>query len=251
MFKLNKKESKMIMNFVNDLKVTELKIRGNNYFIKPDGSLKEVIGYYCAKYLGFYCVEYFSVFLKHKQYSISRDIHELYPFVLASDFIKNEYDLLEILDSVRNSKYYNEDLILDILKMYIFDILFLNDDRNKTNWGVILKNNNYCLILFDHSNIFSILKGPIIQYVSKVENHLSLQDSVIKDLETFLNDCPLEYYEKLLDFIYKANISAIKRIFRDIENLYHISLDSFYLELYEQNYTKILEMLNKKRGIIR
>lgn len=254
MFRLNKKESKRLVGLVSYLGVTELKIKGNNYFIKPDDNLKEVIGYYLAKSLGLNCIEYFSIKVGNKRYSISRDINELCPFVIAETLVKECFELPIILEIFDEIGLANNDLIKDILKMYIYDLLFLNEDRHSGNWGLVKEKEIYKLILYDNQNLFTVLYPPFIRFNNalfkkNVDRSVITFNNVYKDLDEFLKWCPCEYKEDIYKMIEQASISNIERIFSSIERKYDIKINSEFLVIYSEHYKKVLDVMNRNRGL--
>jgi len=250
MIKLDKKKSHEIVENCSLGIVKSYNIEGCNYYVKSDDDLKEVIGFYLATYLELNSIEYVGIKIKGHFYSFSRDINELYDFKEANRYYipLAACELLKIIDCISKVSN-NPNLTIDILKMYVFDILFLNDDRHACNWGLINENE---LVLFDNFNIFSIYNPPYINYNHELfisNNKIRLCNSIYSDFEEFLNNCDEEILEIIYKMVNKASLENIKAIFELIEKKYQIKINDRFIRIYEPHYKKILEIINRKRGI--
>ena len=136
MFKLNKKISKDILRATNRIHVGRICVSGLNYFVKPDQELKEVIGYYLSKLLDLSCAKYFSLKVNNKNYTVSLDLNYRFDFVLAHEFSLNGLEFTEILETLHPYPFFDEFFEKDMIRMYLYDILFMNDDRHDRNWGL-------------------------------------------------------------------------------------------------------------------
>lgn len=99
---------------------------------------KELLGYELAKLFNLFCPKYELIKLENNYYSLSEDINKYGKFVTANSIVTYEdvtTSLYEIWNSLE-SKYSNTpELMGDLIKIYIFDMLFLNYDRSVDNWG--------------------------------------------------------------------------------------------------------------------
>jgi len=249
MIVLDKNKSQEIVENCSLGIVSSYYIDGCNYYVKKDEDLKEIIGYYLATFLGLKSIEYKSINIKDHNYSFSRDIRELYKFQEAKYLIGSQQHLSAMIQRLIDEDINNPVLYQNIVKMYVFDILFLNDDRHAKNWGLINKTD---LILFDNFNIFSIYNPPYISYNPELfigNNKIELYNNLYKDFEEFLNSCDECMLEIVFNMVDKSSLLNIKALFEHIEKEYNILLDERFLKIYEPHYTKILDIVNRKRGI--
>ena len=246
MFKVNKQISKEIIRTTNSIHVGEMNISGLNYFVKPDDEFKEIIGYHFAKMLDLDCVKYQSIKVNHKNYVVSKDLKEQSKFMLAHFFSFNGMELNEILDALRSFPFFNENLEKDVMKMYLYDILFMNDDRHDRNWGLkFLKEAR--LVLLDNGNIFRIYGRPYIRYDQSFYFDEDNHTAWAQDFLAFYESLSDENQEMITELTLKANGNRVKAIFSMIEHQYKTSINPKFLKIYEDHYEQIKNIIRNSR----
>lgn len=254
MFKVDKKLSNQIIALTKTARCNSLYISGNNYFVKKDENLKEYLGYKLAKLCGLKCIEYNVININDTFYIISRDINETMTFTSAHPLIGAYHELSLIINDLKKLPYTTSNTIQDLLKMYLFDLLFLNGDRHNRNWGLININGEYRVLIFDNENIFSLLFLPYIcfnldNFSNPNKNYTS---RICDDLSAFLKKCPKEYLEELYKIIDKSEPSNVSAIINSIETINNTKLNPRFLPTYTTHYNKIkdvvLEHITERRA---
>ena len=134
--------------------------------------------------------------------------------------------------------------------MYLYDILFLNYDRDNRNWGFIKENNKYRLIIFDNQGIFSIFAPPFINYNPELfKNNKGFFISFIyQDFEQFLDYCPDEYLGEIEKIINSVSYENINLLFLNLEKELDIKINPTFLMIYKDHYKRINDII-KNRGV--
>ena len=88
--------------------------------------------------------------------------------------------------------------MLDIVKIYIYDILFGSSDRHASNWGIYFTNTTRKVTIIDNEFLFDNLEGIISSYFSKedyyeIDKISSYEDFERKEFNNFLNDSSEEF----------------------------------------------------------
>lgn len=246
MFKLNERISKDIVHATKFVHVGEIQVSGAHYYVKPDQDLKEVIGYYLARMFDLSCAKYFSVRVKNKNYSVSLDLKYKKDFNLASSFSVNGLAWPEILDMFQKVSILNESLKKDMIRMYLYDILFMNDDRHDENWGLFVQKQQR-IILLDQGNIFSFGRKPMICFDPLVYVNKNVDEAMGEDFLLFYDSLFEEEKRMVEQYLKKAIPSQIKNVFWKIEEQYGWTIDPLFLSVYEDHYQKIMTLFNEKR----
>lgn len=240
-----------IFEKTNSIHWSTISINGETYYVKPDNEQKEVIGYNLSKLFSLNSATYEGISINRKNYSISRDLSELYDFHLAEEFILDDYSLFDLLRILKEKSFYNIELEFDIIKMFVFDLLFLNDDRRLSNWGIANINGIARIVLLDYSNIFGTTNNPYIKCNPDLYHDNNSPSTIYKDLGFFLKYCPENYVEEVKRLIEQMDIDTIRKIIRSSLseiNEYNVSK---YMRIYEEHYHKISDILNEIRGVQR
>lgn len=246
MFKIDKKMSERIIHTTNRVHIGEINISGINYFVKPDDELKEVIGYYLARLFHLNCAKYRSVKINNKNYSISADLNYHSLFMLAHTFSFDDMELNEIIEALRSLSFFNENLEKDMIRMYLYDILFMNDDRHDRNWGLkFLKEAR--LVLLDNGNIFRIYGRPYIRYDQSFYFDEDNHTAWAQDFLAFYESLSDENQEMITELTLKANGNLVKAIFSMIEHQYKTSINPKFLKIYEDHYEQIKNIIRNSR----
>lgn len=256
---------------------------GNN-FSSLSYAVNELIAYYVLKDLKVISPKYYIVLLNEENeiYSlVSENIKKFGKFYTASEFGLTNLDGI----SLYSIWYYLEEhfvkdlnLYIDIIKMYLFDIFFLNVDRHVSNFGFIMKNDKYYLGVFDNENILVYNDlVPIINSsvegekwsleLKKIQNNINNKEEIkriiINNLNTFINESSSEYlqlFERVYNFL---NPIYFKELLEKIEKenfIYTkngvkaliIPRKDDLIQIYQENYdliTNIWKCYKKERRI--
>lgn len=183
-----------------------------------------------------------------------------------------EHNNLEMLENIimewcnKKGFIYNKQILIDLHKLFIYDLLTLQPDRNPSNYAIAVnkKTKQTRLVYFDNSNMLFCDKKDILKLYE--EGKLSLNDE-IKKLKTFLlfkkedtcfdNKVQIfkKYYElsdlitrkfikRLLSEMTKSNII---KIFENIENEKKLKLPLTFkkiiIEAYDIYHSNLYEII--------
>jgi hypothetical protein len=244
MFKIDKKISAEIIKLTRTIRCNSLVISGSLYYVKKDERLKEYLGYKLAKLCGLNCFKYKVLKINGTFYIISRDINETLSFNSASTLVGAHHEIYLIIEDLKKLPFTTNNTIQDFLKMYLFDMLFINGDRHYRNWGLVEIDNEYRVIIFDNENIFSIFL-PYIRFSNTIFSNTSKSylSRIYEDLREFLKKCPTEYLAELYKMIDKAEIENVTAIIKTIEEENNMQMDPKLLQTFTTHYKKIRDII--------
>lgn len=214
-------------------------LSSGSYLIKADydkTGVNELIGKKLADIMGLVCPRYFLVEVDNDKYLLSEDLNQYGEFISALEICENfkshkkEDKSNEDITISDNSIYsiwnYLEDsfplekskeLMNEIIRMYIFDILFLNSDRDLKNWGILTQTNgNVNIVIFDNELIF--YENTSFPGISLTASLTELYPSVYDDFRIFLKESSSEftslfkyYFDLITPEFFKGLIEQIER----------------------------------------
>jgi len=226
----------------------------------------ELIASELAKDYGIPCAEYDlasinslvgvcskSVFgVEDKFYSIEKILEKEYGFIPLK--YNNLEDIWYAL-SLRYDKNIVEQLMNQIVDLFLFDIMIANSDRNIGNYGIIENKENVSLApLFDNEKILSdscIEYGGYCIAVRREDFFWCYRDLSDDDnfLYTFLRISDSEYIKQVEDKLWVISEENILDVFSRIENKISstipIQIKKKMLEKFANNKYMINEVLNK------
>lgn len=245
-----------------------------SYLVKKDfqnTSINELIGKKLADIMGLTCPRYFIVEIDNEKYLLSEDLNQYGRFTPALDFgekYDDDYESYPLGKLYQDETWYDEDakkilhgnslydvwsflehnypsniskeLMNEILKVYIFDILFLNYDRDARNWGILTGKDHVNIIILDNELIFSKKEEnkddkDDIEDDTKTENGSYLAETVALNVNFKETHSPV--YE---DFKYFLKESSTE----------FISLFKFYFDLITPEFLKgLIEQIEQKGNI--
>ena len=207
---LNEDQKKDLANFNHKFMI----INGIRYYVKEceeNCNLKEIISKRLADLLGIRCASYEVINANGTMYYLSRDLSELgyaRNLTLIGDINNSLYTIWHGLENTfENSK----ELMEELIKIYFFDLLFLNSDRKKHNIVIVSSISNVHLYMIDNSLIFSKMRSELfssmkrydelkniktIDWSNKDKIHLELN---IHNLNYFFNTSSQEFYSTFLE----------------------------------------------------
>lgn len=221
--KLNEKDKQLISNIST---ATNVILNDKSVFVKQTSRYEfEMLGYSLARLLDIKSPSC-TIVQMDNPYVISEDLNTVDKFDLISELttIKSE-SIKDIHNNLYNVK------IEQLIKVYLYDILFQNCDRNKSNYGII-RNDIY---IIDNESIFDLYDIPVLTSSFK---HIITLDvdkvtylNIIKyEISTFLLNFG-EYKYLLKDMIFKISPSKLKCIC-DSLNIKKQTFMSFYIKVY-------------------
>jgi hypothetical protein len=145
-------------------------------------------------------------------------------------------------------------LTIELIKIYLFDILTLNPGRTSNNIWVCYNGFNDMDLLINHNNeAFSSL--PMCG-ISSYNYDLScdvipLVLSPLDDLDYFLSTTYPEYVEILKEMLRILTPERVLSVIEELEeeNKISIPLKEVYLERYRENYNRILDMMFTRKRL--
>lgn len=257
MLKLNEEQR----NYINRLRYGSLKIDDKTYYFKlmNDSSSYglEMVAEELAKLVGIKCAHYECVEINGFNYYLSEDIGKADKFLCAYGIgIKGDslYDIWNVLEKKCPKKV--EYLMRQIVKIYIFDILILNDDRNFGNYGFKVVNGDledvYILdndLSFGYGNVMLSSK---FEYSDRIKEPISIEDVPdymlpysIDDLNYFLKTSSEEFnilFKSMFDILNPDTVSKVleKLSLKNIKAKNKKAL----VDAYRENYELIGKFLN-------
>lgn len=143
------------------------------------------------------------------------------------------------------------DLMQDVTKIYLFDIMFLCSDRHPENLFIVDEQGQKKAYLID--NEFFWKKRPYLSsdYTNQFfTNNIkeNYEELALKDLNSFLSTSSNAYIELFKDMLNKATPEAIKEVLLEVETLINDELiwkDEF-LEEYQIYYEQMQNLLAER-----
>lgn len=193
----------------------------------------ELIGERLAHVFGLKYPKYHLIKIDNEYYCLSEDLNQEGVFVPASTMISlnspysyknitledvteplepklysnNIYDIWTCFAAIYDFKT-TKKLIIDILKIYIFDLLFCNYDRREDNWGIISKNNTPIIVMFDNEYLFSTVDFTSLF----IEKNAITESRLYFEFRAFLNESSSEFLDLFTyyyDFITPEFLNSI------------------------------------------
>ncbi len=202
--------------------VREVYLSSGNYFIKDTWNIKEavneVIGRRLASIFNLKCPDYKVVILDydgdisfksqyHKYYSISEDLlNKNGKFKTARELgilFEENCSLYQIWFKLEKLYGNVSDLMMDIVKVYIYDILFGGSDRHASNWGIYYNDNIRQVAILDNEFLFENQESMISSYFSEddyneINKVNSSEDFKREEFNNFLKDSSEEFINLFL-----------------------------------------------------
>ena len=151
--------------------------------------------------------------------------------------LNNLTDIFCALKSLFDSEY-NSDIQkikYDLVKMFCFDILLRNYDRETPNWGIISKNKEIRLApMFDNESILTGAKFSISMGMDRDNNEVLFTEL----LEKFLSTSDSTFRVTFFDMYDKLTLEALESVFKEVEKGRNITIESNYRSEALNNYNK-------------
>lgn len=238
-----------------------IEVNGINYYFKL--SPKSYRGIEAtveklAKMVGLKCAHYEYVTIGEYDYCLSEDLSDGGMFYTADAlhvYDDSLYGIWEFIDDhFPDRSIY---LMNQIVKIYLFDILIMNSDRNASNYGFKFwgdKDGEFDdIYIFDNELSFEaegVVLSSKFSCSDKLREPTSIKDipagneKIVEELDYFLETSSEEFYNMFLEMY---NILTPEVVEAELKK-YNSKFDIYLMRAYKENY-EIIGKLLKKRGL--
>lgn len=200
---------------------------GSYYVKNTSDGINDLIGARLAKEFNIICPDYYIIKVNGGKYLLSFDLNNLGEFqtfydldVERSDSILTLYDIWDFFEK-RNNYTYNFYLMTSIVKIYIFDILFVHWDRNLGNIGIIKIENKEEIAILDNEYVFSTdFPQNIVSYLDSDDMNIcneNIREESMKDFINFLKYSSEEFIELFKYYYDLMNVEYFRNILDEVE----------------------------------
>lgn len=196
--------------------------------------------------------------------SYNPDFIEMKNGIIKANNLYDIWNVLEIYAKINNLDYNIEDIMNNLINMFIFDIITSQGDRHADNWSIIKNNKDNSIRLcplYDNSGICDLNREKgmksILEYIQSLNNptlHEKKKHKIQKLLETTINHSNsglkvdktdvnkknknIIMMEKFIDY---SSQEFIERIIYMTKKLDKETLDFIFLEIEKEIQVKIPE----------
>ena len=236
-------------------------INGKSYYVKEcddNFNLKEIIAKRLANILDIKCASYDIIKCNDTMYYISEDLKNLGNARNLSFIASPSSSLYLIWDALEKISPDSRLLMQELIKIYFFDLLFLNSDRKLHNIMLVNSISSSHLYMIDNSLLFSSGRAELFSSLARYDN-LKNTCQVDKDehnqdklnrhnLEYFLQTSAKEYIVILESMIKLVPVEVLKKVIEDIESEYNYEIPdkAVMLEHYQINLENIKKILESR-----
>ncbi len=243
----------------------KVKLSSGTYYVnsfKRSRYYYEVIAYELAQIFGLFALEYHLVELGNDPDNlcyavVSKDLNSYGKFTEIAPMAVKDYQegvgndkrdkSLCFLWNLLEKRYgLSTANMIEFVKMYIFDLLFLNNDRHFYNFGLLESANRRNLVLYDNEYIFDQGSANLVVgsgYATK------FGDSSL-DLANFLKESSVEFIDLFLYYYDLITTPYLEKLLGEIEQKYSISIPrkDYILYYYDYNRKKLQKSMDKLWG---
>ncbi len=273
---------------IGSIYAKELKNIVEEEFRSIDLAVNEVIGYYVSKDMGITSPYYKIVIPNIKcadrvfvisdslnNYGVFKTFYDLeIPEYKCGSIFEIKYFLENELNYRLNINKYLPNILADIIKVYIFDILMGNWDRYCQNWGLLFKKDSVNVAIFDNEFIMDYRLPALSSsintdtWASIKKNTNDKRKTLKEEIKQFLSNASEEYQELFITIFHKFNPQYFENLLVRLEKeetiitdngLIPLEIDNLddYVYLYQNNYNLIDEVVeefkkeNKQKNLTR
>lgn len=241
---------------------------GDIYYFKPPFRrvelYNEILAEELAKDYGIPSTHIELVVCDDKYYILAQDVEENgYKFITISDIINDingtnrENSLVDIwchLEKRYKDKNQVEQLMNELVNIFLFDVLIANYDRHSLNYGILeSKDEVHFAKLFDNDNLlskYSIEEGEYAIGIESEDNMFSSENY----FDYFIRYSDDKYINEFKTKLWIIEESNMLEIFKRIEERLKVNLPIDYkkdiLNRMNKNLTKIKEILRFEKKMI-
>ena len=255
MIKLNEEQEKYIDEYNNG----SIIIGGKKYYFKLIPSMSyglEIVAEHLANLAGIKCAHYEVVTINDLNYYLSLDLGQDKNYASAYELGFFDNSLYNIWNELELRYPDNKEYIMqEIVKIFMFDILLLNDDRNYGNYGFIIDGNKLKdVYILDNESILQsgeVVLSSKLEYGDKLNSETNVKiperlEESINELDYFLQTSSSEYYDIFKGMYDKLTPDVVKNELDNVGINYQSKID--LINIYKENYALIGELL-QKRGL--
>lgn len=246
---------KDISNAVH-IKESQFQLNGHGIYLKRSKDCREFVAEEIAKFLDVNVLHYEVGVLNGNLVTFSESFYNEDEIYISGSHILSEYllglpdriyltikhlnnlpDIFRALESVFGYKFNNDiqKINYDLVKMFCFDVLLINYDREALNWGIILGKDGIRLApLFDNEAILTGSKLAISMGMDSENNDILFTDL----LEKFFAKSDLTLKDIFLNMYDKLTPAILNSIFEKVEKDRNITIDENYRAVALTNYVK-------------
>lgn len=140
------------------------------------------------------------------------------------------------------------ELMFNIIKVYIYDILFSNDDRSLENWGFCISRNKIEITIMDNENILNPYYNIVFGNLHASLKYKEL--TIYEDFELFLQEfgsiylnLVAYYFEFITPSYFNQLVDSI-----DEENIFNREIKERYKSAYFEHYQSLKSIYDKFLG---
>lgn len=220
----------------------------------------ELVASELANLVNINCINYEIVKIKNRYYYFSKALpkEKFCTFEKLHIPVKNLYSIWNELEV--SFPQYKDKLMHQLIKIYLFDILLLNPDRNEGNIGLYYDKDDINLIILDNERSFyGVGKSNISSKFDKKDKlkdgHMFIAPGIpsianfLNELEYFIKTSSDEYIEMLNNLLDILTPEVVMNTFELVESKNNIELPmkDEYIRRYEINYYYVKELLSISR----
>lgn len=239
---------------VNEYNTKLLKLSIGNYYVKnvtKKEALMELFGKKLADIFEINAPEIYIIkdklinYFGDRYFVLSKDLNSKGVFKTIRElelevrpFQTSFYDIWNMFDEHPDIKVQ----MLDVIKIYILDILFSHEDRRTVNWGILfLEDGNQKITIIDNEYLMKS-SGEIALFVERGLN-------IYKDFLRFMRESSEEYQELFKGYYDKLNPEFIKKLLSVIckENNLEYDIDKL-IEDYTKHYNELGRIYEETRN---
>lgn len=241
----------------NSVYVKELNLSCGSFFSKnvlgEAEAFSELLGKKLADIFNIRCPKVHVVKINNDFFVLSESLAK-YEFKTAFEFgitsnkqKGNACSLIDAgcyIDALPNSL----ELMINIIKIYIFDVIFYHDDRSLDNWGFMNSNHNLDVTIIDNENILNPCDENVYErlYAGLKYKEASIYDDFKLFLQEF-GSLYLNLFAYYFEFITPSYFGElVEKVFD--ESIFSIEVKEAFKAIYNEHYQKLQKIYDEFLG---
>jgi hypothetical protein len=227
--------------------------KNRRYYFKLNGNdCIELVVEKIAKKLGICSAHYMLTKYDGKEFYLSDSLDNEGIFMSAESLGidgSNLYNIWYGIEKLYPGFVY--ELMQEIIRIYIMDILLMNYDRTDLNWGLYYKNGTLRIAIIDSEMAFSIASS----YMSCVNevgpfDYVRINDDE-SEIVNFLNVSSQEYVDMFKEIFSLLTPEYVQKVFEEVEQEIgrNIRGKELYTRIYNDHYQNIKNLLGNDYNV--
>lgn len=135
--------------------------------------------------------------------------------------IKDIFEVLDVLDRVIRQKYVRKNIKESFIKMWAFDGLIMESDRNPSNWSIIEKNNEFYLSPIYDCSTMARMNNDINDFILKLKCGYDIESLTnnIKYQLLYDNSLSADDFLDSFSLFCEENQELSSKIIKDFNNI--------------------------------